>query len=158
EDGKTLDHLRFVFRFEAAWQPGREGRHQLAFREGNFELEEGAIALWLRSNEPVELLGKTEPDKALQTKLTRDLGPGEETKRRRVPPPFAPPRASPPTPENPAAAETRSPSRAATLLDLLMDPGRGLWVLLVLAAGFGAVHALTPGHGKTLVAAYLVGQ
>ena len=28
----------------------------------------------------------------------------------------------------------------------------------MLAAGFGAVHALTPGHGKTLVAAYLVGE
>jgi ABC-type nickel/cobalt efflux system permease component RcnA len=27
-----------------------------------------------------------------------------------------------------------------------------------LAAGIGAVHALTPGHGKTLVAAYLVGE
>ncbi len=29
---------------------------------------------------------------------------------------------------------------------------------LFLAAFFGAAHALTPGHGKTLVAAYLVGQ
>jgi ABC-type nickel/cobalt efflux system permease component RcnA len=29
---------------------------------------------------------------------------------------------------------------------------------LLLAAGFGAAHALTPGHGKTLVAAYLVGE
>ncbi len=28
---------------------------------------------------------------------------------------------------------------------------------LLLAAGLGAVHAVTPGHGKTLVAAYLVG-
>ena len=28
---------------------------------------------------------------------------------------------------------------------------------LVAAAGIGAVHALTPGHGKTVVAAYLVG-
>ena len=31
-------------------------------------------------------------------------------------------------------------------------------MLLLLAAGFGAAHALTPGHGKTLVAAYLVGE
>jgi ABC-type nickel/cobalt efflux system permease component RcnA len=30
--------------------------------------------------------------------------------------------------------------------------------LLLLAALFGAAHALTPGHGKTLVAAYLVGE
>src|SRR5262249_49176935 len=44
------------------------------------------------------------------------------------------------------------------LLHLLLDTRRGLVVLLLLAAGFGAVHALTPGHGKTLVAAYLVGE
>src|SRR5262249_33262971 len=35
---------------------------------------------------------------------------------------------------------------------------RGFLGLLCLAACFGAVHALTPGHGKTLVAAYLVGE
>jgi ABC-type nickel/cobalt efflux system permease component RcnA len=43
------------------------------------------------------------------------------------------------------------------LLDLL-DTKHGMIVVLLLAAGFGALHALTPGHGKTLVAAYLVGQ
>jgi ABC-type nickel/cobalt efflux system permease component RcnA len=34
------------------------------------------------------------------------------------------------------------------------------WLLagLVVAFGFGAAHALTPGHGKTIVAAYLVGS
>src|SRR5438128_7026388 len=46
----------------------------------------------------------------------------------------------------------------SSLLALLLDPHRGVWMLLALAACFGAVHALTPGHGKTLVAAYLVGQ
>jgi nickel/cobalt exporter len=36
--------------------------------------------------------------------------------------------------------------------------GRGVLVLLLLAAfGWGAVHALSPGHGKSMVAAYLVG-
>lgn len=45
-----------------------------------------------------------------------------------------------------------------SLLHLLLDTRKGLAVLLLLAAGFGAAHALTPGHGKTLVAAYLVGQ
>jgi ABC-type nickel/cobalt efflux system permease component RcnA len=37
----------------------------------------------------------------------------------------------------------------------------GFWVLLsaaLLAAGLGAMHALEPGHGKTIVAAYLVGS
>src|SRR5207247_2429020 len=45
-----------------------------------------------------------------------------------------------------------------SLHDLLFASDRGLWALLGLAAFLGAVHALTPGHGKTLVAAYLVGQ
>jgi nickel/cobalt transporter (NicO) family protein len=36
--------------------------------------------------------------------------------------------------------------------------GRGVIVLLLLAAfGWGALHALSPGHGKAMVAAYLVG-
>ncbi|MBL8794770.1 MAG: nickel transporter, partial [Planctomycetia bacterium] len=48
--------------------------------------------------------------------------------------------------------------RAGSLLDLLLDPARNFWVLLYLAAILGAGHALTPGHGKTLVAAYLVGE
>jgi ABC-type nickel/cobalt efflux system permease component RcnA len=51
--------------------------------------------------------------------------------------------------------EARRPHK---LLYLLLDTRQGLVVLLLLAAGFGAVHALTPGHGKTMVAAYLVGE
>jgi len=36
--------------------------------------------------------------------------------------------------------------------------GHGVLLLLLLAAfGWGALHALSPGHGKTMVAAYLVG-
>jgi nickel/cobalt transporter (NicO) family protein len=36
--------------------------------------------------------------------------------------------------------------------------GRGVLLLLLAAAfGWGALHALSPGHGKTMVAAYLVG-
>ena len=37
----------------------------------------------------------------------------------------------------------------------------GIWFLVVaaaIAAGLGALHALEPGHGKTIVAAYLVGS
>jgi ABC-type nickel/cobalt efflux system permease component RcnA len=36
--------------------------------------------------------------------------------------------------------------------------GRGVLVVLLLAAfGWGALHALSPGHGKAMVAAYLIG-
>jgi ABC-type nickel/cobalt efflux system permease component RcnA len=33
-----------------------------------------------------------------------------------------------------------------------------LWSAALIAAGLGALHALEPGHGKTIVAAYLVGS
>ena len=46
--------------------------------------------------------------------------------------------------------------------DLISTQGElSLWVLLsaaLIAAGLGALHALEPGHGKTIVAAYLVGS
>ncbi|MCB9148736.1 MAG: sulfite exporter TauE/SafE family protein [Caldilineaceae bacterium] len=45
--------------------------------------------------------------------------------------------------------------------DLIHLPNLGPWTLLValLAAfGWGAAHALSPGHGKTIVGAYLVGS
>jgi ABC-type nickel/cobalt efflux system permease component RcnA len=46
----------------------------------------------------------------------------------------------------------------AGLLSRSLDtPGAWLLALLV-AAGLGAAHALTPGHGKTIVGAYLVGS
>jgi len=43
------------------------------------------------------------------------------------------------------------------LADLLESPDSLVWLLLA-ATIFGAGHALTPGHGKTLVAAYLIGE
>jgi ABC-type nickel/cobalt efflux system permease component RcnA len=53
--------------------------------------------------------------------------------------------------------EGPTPSSPRSLEQLLFT-NRGVWLLLSLAAIFGAAHALTPGHGKTLVAAYLVGE
>ena len=45
-----------------------------------------------------------------------------------------------------------------SLLRLILHSDYGFWLTLLLAFFFGAAHALTPGHGKTLVAAYLVGE
>jgi ABC-type nickel/cobalt efflux system permease component RcnA len=157
ERGQPLDHLRFDFRFEAPWPAGASGRHELEFEEGNFQLEEGLIALTLQAQEPIEVSNKTEPQEALRVSQTRDLGPGDDHKRRRVSAtwvsadrPSAPPEAAEPA----TATEQPPPSGLQTLL----DSHRGLWALLAIAAGLGAAHALTPGHGKTLVAAYLIGE
>ncbi|HOX42642.1 MAG TPA: hypothetical protein PK668_03540 [Myxococcota bacterium] len=59
-----------------------------------------------------------------------------------------------PAPGAPLADESNPLKRA------LADPALGLLGLLAalgLAFALGALHALSPGHGKTLVAAYLVG-
>jgi nickel/cobalt exporter len=63
-----------------------------------------------------------------------------------------------PRAEGGSFAEARS--EADGFADLFEDAasGQGVLVVLLLAAfGWGALHALSPGHGKAMVAAYLVG-
>jgi len=51
--------------------------------------------------------------------------------------------------------------RAQWLASYLYGPALSPWLLVVglgLSALLGGLHALTPGHGKTLVAAYLIGS
>jgi ABC-type nickel/cobalt efflux system permease component RcnA len=51
--------------------------------------------------------------------------------------------------------------RAQWLAGYLYEPASSPWLLVVglgLSALLGGLHALTPGHGKTLVAAYLIGS
>ncbi len=59
-----------------------------------------------------------------------------------------------------AAHEQNTPRSRFT--ELISTQGKlSFWVLLsaaLIAAGLGALHALEPGHGKTIVAAYLVGS
>ena len=59
--------------------------------------------------------------------------------------------------------QNRSPNTPRSrFTELITTHGRvSFWVLLsaaFIAAGLGALHALEPGHGKTIVAAYLVGS
>jgi len=55
-------------------------------------------------------------------------------------------------------SETRAESDGFAGLFADAASGQGVLLLLLLAAfGWGALHALAPGHGKAMVAAYLVG-
>jgi ABC-type nickel/cobalt efflux system permease component RcnA len=79
--------------------------------------------------------------------------------RRLPPPPLEVASAEPSPPESPregSAGAGKDPDHS--LLALLLDSNQGLAMALILSALFGGAHALTPGHGKTLAAAYLVGQ
>jgi len=64
------------------------------------------------------------------------------------------------TPARSAAHAQTTPRSRFT--ELISTQGKlSFWVLLsaaLIAAGLGALHALEPGHGKTVVAAYLVGS
>jgi nickel/cobalt transporter (NicO) family protein len=60
--------------------------------------------------------------------------------------------------ESGGPAESRSESDGFAGLFEDAASGQGVLLLLLLAAfGWGALHALSPGHGKAMVAAYLVG-
>ena len=56
-----------------------------------------------------------------------------------------------------AASGLRPDVTGGAFAGLVGRTGPFMAVALVLALGFGALHALGPGHGKTLMAAYLVG-
>ena len=63
-------------------------------------------------------------------------------------------------PSAPDAAEgtaARPDVTGGAFAGLVAETGPFMIVALLLAFGFGALHALGPGHGKTLMAAYLVG-
>lgn len=72
----------------------------------------------------------------------------------------APAAGAPVTPEFPGQNAAGTVVRGDYLSRMLRqgDIGWGMmFVGLVVAFGLGAIHALSPGHGKTIVAAYLVG-
>jgi ABC-type nickel/cobalt efflux system permease component RcnA len=86
-----------------------------------------------------------------------------------IAPPTATPAAPPPEPVPPAAASATQPGQSAPgmvvrgdFLSRLLHQGEIGWgamlVGMLVAFGLGSIHALSPGHGKTIVAAYLVGS
>jgi ABC-type nickel/cobalt efflux system permease component RcnA len=73
--------------------------------------------------------------------------------------------AAAPQPAAPVAPLALVPNKQVTprsrFTELMTAQRMGPWFILTaafLAAGLGALHALEPGHGKTIVAAYLVGS
>jgi len=78
-----------------------------------------------------------------------------------IPQPKRAPAASSPAKLTPQSAPPGAVVRGDTLSALLRRGELMPWMILTamaVAFGLGAAHALTPGHGKTIVAAYLVGS
>jgi ABC-type nickel/cobalt efflux system permease component RcnA len=164
ERGVDLNHVRcdFVFVAHLPLSASAPNAHEFRFHEGNYELEEGRIDLSLVPERGVRFETKIEPDALLKSRPPAELRPGDDGRLRMASARFIaggvdvnPPSTAEPGP--PSTLEGKPPE-STSLLSLLVDSRQGILMLLLLASGFGAVHALTPGHGKTLVAAYLVGE
>jgi nickel/cobalt exporter len=160
---KVSLHCRF--RFQAPWQPAPDQRHTFAFKETNYEERAGRINLSVEADSPFALQDVIAPSAALQAKPLTLLGPGEAEQLREASAAFIVPADSESRSQPEASSARESPAGppptpwdATSLADLLFHRGEGLALLVAAAAVLGAVHALTPGHGKTLVAAYLVGE
>ena len=172
ESGYDIPNNIYTFRFTAPWElePGRP--HPFVFNDANYELDDfSPLHLTLTADDSVRLDHVAAPSAALMAKPGSERGPGEGKLLRSASAEVrvadkaasAAPAAVPETDQSQSSAAAANPPAAAaphadSLLKLLLDSRQGLALLLLLAAGFGAVHALTPGHGKTLVAAYLVGE
>jgi ABC-type nickel/cobalt efflux system permease component RcnA len=63
-----------------------------------------------------------------------------------------------PSPTGRGSATRFGQDEFADLLSRTLDTPAALAAALLVAVGLGAAHALTPGHGKTIVGAYLVGS
>jgi nickel/cobalt exporter len=148
-----LTTLRFEAVYEAAGTGGR-----LDYRDGNFGSRVGWKEVVVRAERGATIVSSSAPARSVSRALTaypNDL---------RSPPSATSARARfqhgsrPGTP--PAGGEPTARARGAGGFEALVASDLSLGVVLfsLLAALFwGAAHALTPGHGKAIVAAYLVG-
>jgi ABC-type nickel/cobalt efflux system permease component RcnA len=163
ENEENLGHLRCDFVFEATIPIDVAGKTPIDFKDDTWIDQPGDVRLFFASPGPFKVDVRQAPDEAMMKRSLLDLRSGDEEKLHTlrfdiVPaekgsaptPAIEPP---PPTSETPPAHGDRQ-----SLLLLLQTHEGSFFLVLLIAALFGAVHALTPGHGKTLVAAYLVGQ
>jgi len=169
------EHPRFTFHFDVALPDA--GR--ILIRDSNFASSEGTSRLAVRAQgvaidgnsplpadvddvpiRPVWQLSDEEERRTKQAEFDfRLLGAAHKAAEKRVTtqPDGRPSHASE---LSSMAVETVKANPAALpRLSLLLDAGQRLpWMVLgVLALALGAVHALQPGHGKTLVAAVALG-
>jgi ABC-type nickel/cobalt efflux system permease component RcnA len=181
---KEEDHLRYTFRFKAPLQVKPERpTHRFQFYDSNFAAEPGQFRLAVRSEGRVAIKESnvvTDPEKARPiTMLSFDSALDEKLRTAKVtfsiaagpaldkpaideqPAPAAQAQeaaSTEPLPEPPSFWQALQSMSLQKLLNWLLESEAGLTLALFVAFWFGAAHALQPGHGKTLVAAYLIGE
>jgi nickel/cobalt transporter (NicO) family protein len=148
-----------TLRFEAVYEAARTGR-QLSFRDGNYRDRIGWKEIVVRARDGARLLGSDVPSASTSGELldypeARLQSPPDvsSASARLVPGAAA---GSPPE----LSGRAPAPSETGGFESLVStELGAGAIALALLVAAFwGAAHALTPGHGKAIVAGYLVGS
>lgn len=172
-DGKTLtfvctqksikinNHLQCFFRFEAPFELSPIPNHSFQFREGNYAEDDFSKLEILTAPTDDSILSNLQlPSPNLIGKAPFDLGPGEAEKLRHASFNFSLEAKDKPSDAKDFSAQPSNNDQhhSDSMLYLLLDNKRNRWILFLFALFFGAAHALTPGHGKTLAAAYLVGE
>jgi ABC-type nickel/cobalt efflux system permease component RcnA len=165
EDGEPLKHLRcdFVFECEFKIYPSQKTHfffHDQTYLSAGIVPEKGLLVLSIVNETGLAIESKTEPDATLYKKPMETLTSKEEDRQRIISVVFTPSIVPAPktTETSPPQIERESHEDRFSLLRLILHTDYGFWLTLLFAFLFGAAHALTPGHGKTLVAAYLVGE
>jgi ABC-type nickel/cobalt efflux system permease component RcnA len=162
------DHPRFHFELEVPISKSADER-SLRVEDTNFFLEKGRIRIAVRAAASAVLTHSTvsvDLD-SVRVRASWEVTPEQQDEARRAEARWHIDEEKvsgtnfEKAPETFSSVTSNGTARGhrAKLLALLDRWSNGFYVaLLGLAFFFGAVHALTPGHGKTMVAAYLVGE
>lgn len=155
DDGSSLGHLRCDFVFETTFERDQHAKTRFEFQDQTYLLEPGRIMLSFVNETGLAAESVVAPDDALRKSARSD-----DDRLREVTVVFgiAPTVDTKTTTEPQAALPREGQEDRFSLLRLILHSEYGFWLTLLLAFLFGSAHALTPGHGKTLVAAYLVGE
>ncbi len=172
-------NLLLTFHLRGEFRPKLAGENTLTFVDETGYVDKngaktvdpaGAVFLTIdereKKSDKLTMLDSEQPDRYRGKPLSQ-IPAGEEAARRTCSAKFTvSPHALPhPVAEYAPPTITVTPDERGTFEKLhdrgllaLFESDLGIGVVLLLAAGFGAAHAFTPGHGKTMVAAYLVGE
>jgi nickel/cobalt transporter (NicO) family protein len=145
-----------TLRFEAVYRASGSGT-SLELRDRNYASRLGWREIVVRARDGAELREASVPSESASDDLRAYRGELLDVTRATARFALGDAPASPPR-----LGETRAPEHVGGGFEALIaerELGTGAIALsLLLAAFWGAAHALTPGHGKAIVAGYLVGS
>ncbi len=161
----SLPTLRLVVHYTSQQTPGRVA--EITLQNRNFADRLGWREIVVAPQEGVKLLDVDAPQHEISQQLTAypqellTLPPDMRQTAFRIALSTTPAASRPHAAVAPGSAAIAPAGRAvdafADLVAQVEDTPWAVALALLAATGWGALHALSPGHGKTIVAAYLVG-